>query len=323
MMACSAHAAPGRYAAIDLGTVTCRMLVADVDAQGKLKEVRREYDIVNLGEGVDASGRLAEDAMGRAVATIARYRGIAEDLAADASSTPSIVAFATSAARDAANSDELVAALAHEGVSLQVIPGEREAALSFAGASMDFPGEDLLVVDVGGGSTEVVAGRAGSAPSRSRSFDVGCRRMTERFLAGDPPSAGELEQARLWARREMSPYFDGLRADGLSWSRVVAVAGTATTAVSVREGMARYDSSRVHGYTMEASALAEVLSRLASLPLALRRDVAGLDPRRAPVIVAGLIILSEVLDLAQVGSYTASETDILQGAVMAAARGGW
>lgn len=329
MMAPSAQAVPGRYAAIDLGTVTCRMLVADIDAHGALREVRREYDIVNLGEGVDASGRLARDAMARAVATIARYRGIAEASAADgpdpsgSSGAPRIVAFATSAARDAANAGELVSVLAEEGVALRVIPGEREAALSFAGASMDFPGEDLLVVDVGGGSTEVVAGRAGCAPARAHSFNVGCRRMTERFLAGDPPAADELEAGRAWVRWELSPYFERLRADGLSWGRVVAVAGTATTAVSVREGMEDYDSSRVHGYTMEAAVLAEELSRLASLPLARRRDVVGLDPRRAPVIVAGMAILAEVLDLARVGSYTASETDILHGAIMAAARGEW
>ena len=239
----------GRYAVIDLGTVTCRMLVADVDACGALSEIRREYAIVNLGEGVDA-----------------------------------------------ANKDELIARLAQEGVELRIIPGEAEARLSFSGASMDFPGEDLLVVDVGGGSTEIVAGRGGQAPSRSRSFNVGCRRMTERFLKGDPPTADELQRAEAWVECEMAPYFNELRADGFSWSRLIAVAGTATTVVSVHEAMERYDSAKVHGYEVSSEVLSSEGDRLAALPLAQRRQVAGVD------------------------SYTASETDILQGVALAIAR---
>lgn len=310
----------GRYAVIDLGTVTCRMLVADVDACGALSEIRREYAIVNLGEGVDASGRLVADAIERAARTIGGYLSTLQviDDANGVSST--VVAVATSAARDAANKDELISRLAQEGVELRIIPGEAEARLSFSGASMDFPGEDLLVVDVGGGSTEIVAGREGQAPSRSRSFNVGCRRMTERFLKGDPPTADELQRAEAWVECEMAPYFNELRADGFSWSRLIAVAGTATTVVSVHEAMERYDSAKVHGYEVSSEVLSSEGDRLAALPLAQRRQVVGLDPDRAPVIVAGFTILSKVLALAGVDSYTASETDILQGVALAIAR---
>lgn len=310
----------GRYAVIGLGTVTCRMLVADVDACGALSEIRREYAIVNLGEGVDASGRLAADAIERAARTIGGYLSTLQviDDANGVSST--VVAVATSAARDAANKDELIARLAQEGVELRIIPGEAEARLSFSGASMDFPGEDLLVVDVGGGSTEIVAGRGGQAPSRSRSFNVGCRRMTERFLKGDPPTADELQRAEAWVECEMAPYFNELRADGFSWSRLIAVAGTATTVVSVHEAMERYDSAKVHGYEVSSEVLSSEGDRLAALPLAQRRQIVGLDPDRAPVIVAGFTILSKVLALAGVDSYTASETDILQGVALAIAR---
>lgn len=310
----------GRYAVIDLGTVTCRMLVADVDACGALSEIRREYAIVNLGEGVDASGMLAADAIERAARTIGGYLSTLQviDDANGVSST--VVAVATSAARDAANKDELIARLAQEGVELRIIPGEAEARLSFSGASMDFPGEDLLVVDVGGGSTEIVAGRGGQAPSRSRSFNVGCRRMTERFLKGDPPTADELQRAEAWVECEMAPYFNELRADGFSWSRLIAVAGTATTVVSVHEAMERYDSAKVHGYEVSSEVLSSEGDRLAALPLAQRRQVVGLDPDRAPVIVAGFTILSKVLALAGMDSYTASETDILQGVALAIAR---
>lgn len=312
----------GRYAVIDLGTVTCRMLVADVDASGKLHELRREYAIVNLGEGVDASGALSSDAIERAAATIGRYRALLDELGLP--DTPvEVAALATSAARDAANKDALVARIAQEGVDLRVIPGDMEARFSFAGASLDYPGEDLLVVDVGGGSTEIVAGCGGGAPSRSHSFNVGCRRMTERFLAGDPPDPGELECAAAWVVDEMAPYFEQLKADGLSWQRLVAVAGTATTAVSVRERMEAYDAGKVHGYRVGKEVLDEELARLAAMPLARRRDVVGLDPGRAPVIVAGFVILSQVLELAGVDGYTASETDILQGALASLARGEW
>lgn len=312
----------GRYAVIDLGTVTCRMLVADVDASGKLHELRREYAIVNLGEGVDASGALSSDAIERAAATIGRYRALLDELGSP--DTPvEVAALATSAARDAANKDALIARIAQEGVDLRVVPGDMEARFSFAGASLDYPGEDLLVVDVGGGSTEIVAGCGGGAPSRSHSFNVGCRRMTERFLAGDPPDPGELECAAAWVDDEMAPYFEQLKADGLSWQRLVAVAGTATTAVSVRERMEAYDAGKVHGYRVGKEVLDEELARLAAMPLARRRDVVGLDPGRAPVIVAGFVILSQVLELAGVDGYTASETDILQGALASLARGEW
>ena len=312
----------GRYAVIDLGTVTCRMLVADVDASGKLHELRREYAIVNLGEGVDASGALSSDAIERAAATIGRYRALLDELGLPDTSVE-VAALATSAARDAANKDALIARIAQEGVDLRVIPGDMEARFSFAGASLDYPGEDLLVVDVGGGSTEIVAGCGGGAPSRSHSFNVGCRRMTERFLAGDPPDPGELECAAAWVVDEMAPYFEQLKADGLSWQRLVAVAGTATTAVSVRERMEAYDAGKVHGYRVGKEVLDEELARLAAMPLARRRDVVGLDPGRAPVIVAGFVILSQVLELAGVDGYTASETDILQGALASLARGEW
>ena len=145
--------------------------------------------------------------------------------------------------------------------------------------------------------------------------------MTERYLAGDPPTAEELSRAAAWVADEMAPYFEELKADGLTWSRLIAVAGTATTVVSVREHMERYDSRVVHGYVVDRAVLEEERALLAGMPLEQRRQVVGLDPDRAPVIVAGLTILSEVLRLAGMGSYTASETDILQGAIMAAARG--
>lgn len=309
---------PGRYAAIDIGTVTCRMLVADIDEEGRLRELDREYAITNLGEGVDASGVLKPEAMSRVLDVVARYQEVLSGF--ERSGRPvRVTAVATSAARDARNAGEFERLLAERGIELSVIPGAREAALSFAGASCDFLGERLLVVDIGGGSTEVVAGRAGGDPVRARSFDIGCRRVTEKFLASDPPSDCELECARQWTREGMRPFFEELRASGFFLDRLVAVAGTATTVVAVRERMRVYDTARVHKALVTRTDLDAVSERLQSVALSERERIVGLDPGRAPVIVAGMVILQTVLDLAGVDSFTVSESDILHGIVLDAA----
>ena len=303
----------GRFAALDIGTVTCRLLVADVEG-GRVSEVAKEYAITDLGVGVDASGRLADDAMERVLATVDRYRETLDRCDTDERPLRGLIAMATSAARDAANADEFTARLAERGVTLAVIPGEREAALTFTGASADFPGENLLVVDIGGGSTEIVAGCRGETPVASRSFNVGCRRVTERFLTDEVPTPAQMDAARAWVRAEMAPYFEALAARGFTIDRVVAVAGTATSVVAVREAMAVYDSNRVHRAELRA-----IEESLAALPLEKRKATVGLDPKRAGVIVAGLVILEEVLDLAAADAYTVSESDILNGMILEAA----
>ena len=305
----------GRFAALDIGTVTCRLLVADVEG-GRVSEVAKEYAITDLGVGVDASGRLADDAMERVLATVDRYRETLDRC--DTDERP-LIAMATSAARDAANADEFTARLAERGVTLAVIPGEREAALTFTGASADFPGENLLVVDIGGGSTEIVAGCRGETPVASRSFNVGCRRVTERFLTDEVPTPAQMDAARAWVRAEMAPYFEALAARGFTIDRVVAVAGTATSVVAVREAMAVYDSNRVHRAVVTSAELRAIEESLAALPLEKRKATVGLDPKRAGVIVAGLVILEEVLDLAAADAYTVSESDILNGMILEAA----
>lgn len=306
----------GRYAAIDIGTVTCRMLVVDVDDAGRLHELDREYAITNLGEGVDATGMLKPEAMQRVADAVARYLDVLRGFTTPQHPVIETKAMATSAARDARNAGEFEALLAGLGVELSVIPGQREAALSFAGASCDFVGERLLVVDIGGGSTEVIAGCAGGQPDRSHSFNVGCRRVTEKFFRADPPSVSELERARAWVEEAMHPYFDELRDAGFVPDRLVAVAGTATTVVSVHERMQVYDTARVHKAVITRSALDQVADDFESVPLAERERIVGLDPGRAPVIVAGMVILQTVLDLAGIDSFTVSESDILHGIIL-------
>lgn len=311
--------ADGRYGALDIGTVTCRLLVADVE-DGRIIDVDKEYAITDLGVGVDATGRLSEAAIERVLACVDRYLEVLARYDTPEHPVRRLIAMATSASRDAANGSEFAARLAERGVTLAVIPGSREAQLTFLGASSDFPGENLLVVDIGGGSTEVVAGRFGEDPVASHSFNIGCRRVTERFFRDDPPTPDQMDAARQWIRETMAPYFEGLATAGFAIDRVVAVAGTATSVVSIREAMETYDSSRVHKAVVAAGELAAIEERLAAEPLEERRTTVGLDPKRAGVIVAGFVILEEVLALAGADAYTASESDILHGMIFEAAR---
>ncbi|MEI3548802.1 MAG: hypothetical protein V8Q09_10995 [Adlercreutzia sp.] len=196
--------ADGRYGALDIGTVTCRLLVADVE-DGRIIDVDKEYAITDLGVGVDATGRLSEAAIERVLACVDRYLEVLARYDTPEHPVRRLIAMATSASRDAENGPEFAARLAERGVTLAVIPGSREAQLTFLGASSDFPDEKLLVVDIGGGSTEVVAGRFGEDPVASHSFDIGCRRVTERFFRDDPPTPGRWMRpvsgfARPWRR---------------------------------------------------------------------------------------------------------------------------
>ena len=312
----------GRYAAIDIGTVTCRMLVADVDAAGAIHEVDREYAITNLGEGVDAAGVLAPAAISRTVETVGGYCTVRDRLAEQGAPIVKTVAVATSASRDAENSDEFVQRLAKLGVVLSVIPGSKEAGLSFSGASCDFPGQDLMVVDIGGGSTEMVVGRAGQAPAWAHSFDIGCRRVTEKFIRTDPPASDELDRAREWVSQQLARRLGEAGKAGITPERLVAVAGTATTVVAVRDQMRVYDSTKVHKALVTRQQLDRQYAELAAMPLEQRSQVVGLDPGRAPVIVAGLVIMQAVMDAVGVDGFTVSETDILHGIILDAAKRG-
>ena len=310
-MTCSTCAsASARVAAIDIGTVTCRLLVADVDAEG-LHELRRAHAITNLGEGVATSGVLLPQAMQRVDEQMERFMGIVEECRDEAHPDIVVVAMATSAARDARNASEFTALLVARGIELSVIPGEREAELSFKGASSSFPAEPLFVVDVGGGSTEVIAGTAGEAPQFRRSFNIGCRRVTELFLRTDPPTGSELQEAKAW-----EPFFSEVRAAGFEPRALAAVAGTATSIAAMHLRLEHYDAEKVHLSRIDRTTLDALAQRVSALPLEERRQVVGLEPDRAPVIVAGLAILQTVLDASGMDAFTVSETDILHGIVL-------
>lgn len=328
-----------RFAAIDIGTVTSRLLVADTDG-AHVHDVAREYEVTNLGEGVDATGRISEAALERVERAMHRFMAVRDALSTPGQPILATIVMSTSAARDADNAADFAAMLASCGLELQVISGEREAELTFAGVTNEVEaGMPVAIVDVGGGSTEVSFGAAGGGITAARSFDIGCRRMTERFFCDDPPAPSEIETACAWARDQLEEWRASLIEAGVlgaaqdggasSGARepidatcgctLFAVAGTATSAISMDKGLAVYDSALVHGSSLSLVRLEELARDLAQMPLEMREHVVGLDPRRAPVIVAGLLILICVMRAFGFRTFTASESDILQGMILCAA----
>jgi exopolyphosphatase/guanosine-5'-triphosphate,3'-diphosphate pyrophosphatase len=308
---------PARRAAIDIGTVTTRLLVADL-AEGRVSEVLRRTVVTHLGEGLHASGRLSADSIGRVRDAVA---GFVRDIAdAGASVT---VAVATSAARDAANGRDLLSELETVGVSSRIITGDTEARLSFQGATSDMDGDGILVADLGGGSTELAFGSAHVSERgrevdllAARSIDVGSRRVLDMYLHSDPPTPGQLAAAAQWVAGEMRPFFDQLR-EGTQ--TLVTLAGTGTTLSAVRQRLAVYDPAAVHGSRLTGGDIADMREDLAAMTVSDRRLVVGMDPARADVIVAGAVILESILGLSGVDSTVVSEHDILYGLILAGA----
>lgn len=294
-----------RVAAVDLGTNSTRLLVADVE-DGRLDEVARRLTITRLGEGVDERRRLLPVPIARVRNCLAEYRREAEELGAVRT-----LAIATSAVRDAENGEAFLGEIEWSyGFTTRLLDGSEEAALMYGGVAAGRPPLDgTLIVDIGGGSTELVLGSNGR-PAASTSLDVGCVRVTERFLHSDPPSEVELEAAAGYVC-SLLPGYEARTAIG--------VAGTVTTVATLDLGLAHYDPERTHGHRISQAAVERELTRLAAMPLRERLDVEGLEPGRAPVIVAGLVVLREILDAYELVEIEASERDILHGAALAAA----
>jgi exopolyphosphatase/guanosine-5'-triphosphate,3'-diphosphate pyrophosphatase len=286
-----------RVAAIDLGTNATRLLVADV-ADGRVEEVQRRTTITKLGEGVDARRRLLPVPVARVRNTLTEYRRELEALGAERT-----LAVATSAVRDAENGEAFLGEVEWSyGFATRLLSGDEEAELMLRGVGTIEPG--TLVLDVGGGSTELV-----TLDSRT-SLDIGAVRLTERFLHTDPPTGDELDACAEHVRGLLPR---------LEVTRAIGVAGTITTLAALDLGLDEYDRERVDGHRLTREGLDRQLRRLAALPLAERRDVPALEPERAPVIVAGAVIAREVLDAYGLEAITVSERDILDGIALAAA----
>jgi exopolyphosphatase/guanosine-5'-triphosphate,3'-diphosphate pyrophosphatase len=296
-----------RVAAIDQGTNTTRLLVADVD-DGRVEDVVARQAITRLGEGVDSRRRLLPLPIARVRNVLTDYRRESERLGAERA-----LLVATSAVRDAENGEAFLGEVEWSyGFTTQLLGGEDEAELTFRGVTSDRQlDRPTLVLDVGGGSTELVV--AGPEGVRSRlSLDIGSVRLTERFLHGDPPSAAELGGC---AGHVAASIPEDLVVDD-----AIGVAGTVTSLAAIELGLDVYDRDRIHGHRLTLEAIEREVDRLSRLPLAERARVTGLHPDRAPVIVAGGIIVRETLSRLGLDALTVSERDILHGIALEAAQ---
>lgn len=313
-------------AGIDCGTNSIRLLVAEVDDDGGLTDLTREMQVVRLGQGVDATGTLAPEAIERTRVALAGYRATLDRLGAT-----TVRMVATSATRDARNRDAFVDMVRSTlGAEPEVISGLEEASLSFRGAAAGLaaradrpdlarPDADLLVVDLGGGSTELVRGRPGDPDAvRAHSMDVGCVRMTERHLVSDPPTAAQIAAVEA----DVAAALDAAQVDVplTGADAVIGVAGTVTTVAAIALDLPRYDPDVLDGAALSAEEVATVSAELLASTRAQRAAIGSMHPGRVDVIGAGALVLRCIVQRTGAASILASEHDILDGITVSAAR---
>ncbi|MGF0130583.1 exopolyphosphatase [Dietzia cinnamea] len=320
----SAGSGAVRVGAIDCGTNSIRLLVAEgVPGQPGLTDVVREMRIIRLGEGVDATGRLSEGAISRCRSALTDYAATMAELGVQ-----SVRMVATSATRDAANKEEFFGMTAEvlgthfPGAVAEVISGQTEAELTFAGGVSDLAPSDgpFVVTDLGGGSTEIVVGELVRGEVRllgARSLDIGCVRITERVLHSDPPTADEVVEARAVVSEALADAGDVPVGRAARW---VGVAGTFTTLSALAQGLGEYDPERIHGSVIPLERMREVCDRLVAASVAERRSLGPMHPGRADVIGGGAIVVQALCDVmaerAGLSELTVSEKDILDGIAM-------
>nr|WP_300151350.1 Ppx/GppA phosphatase family protein [Propionicimonas sp.] len=300
------------FAAVDCGTNSVRLLVCRRES-GRLVELDRRLHLTRLGQGVDATGRFHADALTRTFTAMADFGAELDDLGVPLSNRRLV---ATSAARDAENSAEFFAgARARLGVEAEIISGDEEARLSFVGAVAALPdlAQPVLVMDIGGGSTELVLGSDG-VPTRAISLDIGSVRLRERFLHSDPPTTAEVTAARA----HVEALLDATGIDYPAVATWVGVGGTATSLSALAQGLPEYDRSLVHGSLVEQPELTALADRLLKLPVADVTMLPTMVPGRADVICAGALVCVAVGTRVH-GPLLVSEADILDGIVAALA----
>jgi exopolyphosphatase/guanosine-5'-triphosphate,3'-diphosphate pyrophosphatase len=299
-----------RVAAVDIGSNSIRLLVAEVGADGAVSELERRSVVTRLGHGVDADGRISQDAADRTFKVLAGYHETIQRLGAERN-----IAVLTSAVRDAVNGQQFSERVRALGLDTKVLTGDEEAQLTFLGATSGRPpsAEPGVVIDIGGGSTEFVVGHD-HTPTFHTSLQAGVVRMSERHIDNDPPLPDELQALRADVAQTFQA---GLPAAvRASVKRGIAVAGTATSAAAIDQALDPYDPARVHGYDLRRATVESLLARLAQMDEEQRREVPGLHPDRAPTIVAGMILLGEALDAFDLQAVEVSEHDILRGGVL-------
>jgi exopolyphosphatase/guanosine-5'-triphosphate,3'-diphosphate pyrophosphatase len=304
-----------RLAGIDIGTLTCRLLIADLLPDGRLKEVRSDRRILRLGEGVDQTRQLSAAAMDRVLQCIREWREII-----DASSVDAVVAVATSAVRDATNRDEFLDRVKREaGVEIEILTGDEEARRTLLGIRSGLPGgvTDLLALDIGGGSTEFVLDRSGQNPV-VRSIDIGVVRLCERLLHHDPPTGEEIRQAREWVARETKSAVAGM--GNSQTATFVGTAGTVTSLAAMAQKLPTYEPARIHNYRLQLDIIQDLEQRLLSRKKADRVGLPGLERGREEVIAAGAIIIRTIMETLGMSAVLVSDRGLREGVLIELAK---
>jgi exopolyphosphatase / guanosine-5'-triphosphate,3'-diphosphate pyrophosphatase len=306
-----------RVAVVDLGTNTCRLFLADV-AGDAVTPVERHTTVVRLGQGVDVSRRLRPEAIERTRACLTGYAARLEAFA-----PARRVLIATSVLRDAVDGPAFLGAVTRDfGLPSRILAGEQEAALAFRGGTTGLAGRvsgPLVLVDIGGGSTEFAIGEPGRPPDHVRSLDIGAVRLTERFVLHDPPAAGEVERLTAFAANAIAATVPGGVRRGVRGA--VGVAGTFTSLVAYKLGLRVYRPELVHGHVLSVADIDAAVARFAGLTSAARGLLPGIQPGREDVILAGAVIAREACRAFDLAAVTCSEADLLEGAAVALADG--
>lgn len=300
-----------RYAAIDVGTNTIRLLVADAEDARTYRLVFQDQVVTRLGERLQDTGVLGAKAMDRTIAVLQRFARTAKETGAR-----EVIAVATSAAREAKNQREFIdRARRDAGLELQVASEEIEATLTAIGVShaLGRAWPNMLIVDIGGGSTEFISLQQAKLAGHL-SLPMGVVKITEAYLTNDPPTAEELEAASLSLREILGRVPESL--DLPEGAALVGTAGTPTTLAAIDLGLATYDPDRVTGHRLSRKRIQEVLEQLCALPLAARREVVGLEPARADVILAGILLTREVMTLFGFDELTVSDGGLREGILL-------
>ena len=297
-----------RLAGVDIGTLTCRLLIADCSSDGPLKELRSECRILRLGEAVDQTKMLGMAAMDRVLQCLREWRLIIDSYRVDA-----FTAVATSAVRDAGNRQDFLDRVKREaGFDVEIITGEEEARRTMLGIRSGLPSgvRDVLALDIGGGSTEFILDRAGHEAT-VRSIDIGVVRLLERTLQHDPPTAEEIAQARVWVRRETTAVIAHMV--DCQAAMFVGTAGTITALAAMAQQLPSYEPARIHNYRLRLSTIDELEETLVGLARAERVGLPGLEKNREDVIAAGAIILQTIMKTLDQDSVLVSDLGLREG----------
>jgi len=305
-----------RICAIDVGSNSVRCLIADIGKEGRITPVDQALRITRLGEGMGRRAEITTEAARRTLDAVEEFVALGKRLGSDR-----FTLFGTAALREASNADSFIAELRERtGHEIKILSGDEEALLAFRGAASSLPHNlcSVLVIDIGGGSTEFIR-RSAHGSTIHTSVPLGCVRLTERFIQSDPPSARELAGLSEYVSKLLSKE---MTAPPEQQRQLIGAGGTITTAATLSLGLTGYDPQRIHGSLLSREEVGALIERLARMRLADRKLVPGLEEQRADIIVGGLVILRDIMDFFRCGSLTVSDHGILHGAILELAQGG-